>query len=157
MNGNETWRNWAILIVLLVVFGLITALWSAFAPSSSFSDLGSLGGGNRVEIPSVPPELLNRLSLAFLRLALALLNLHPLVAIGILAASSNCGVIAVVGAGIAFINLLISRQVTAVVEDESYKEKSAGLEQRQKAEIKQMNEGRSHLNPRSQPSRLVSC
>ena len=144
MNGNNTWRNWAILIALLVVFGLITALWSAVAPASSFS-LGSLGGGNRVDIPSVPP-VVEPVEFGIAALGIGPFEFHPLVAIGILAAVAIVG-IAVVGAGIAFINLLISRQVTAVVDDESYKEKSAALEQRQKAEIKQLNEGRATSTP----------
>lgn len=70
----------------------------------------------------------------------------PIVAVGILAAVILI-LIALGGAVLAFINLLVSRQVTAVTDDETFKEKQALLVQQQKDEIKQMNEGRTTSTP----------
>ena len=142
MSGKETWRNWAILMVLLVVFGLATALWSSFNPNIS---LGGNGGGKRVDIPAVPVEV-EPIEFGISALGIGPIEIAPIAAVGILAAVVIV-VIAVVGAGIAFINLLIARQVTAVTASDDFKETQAKLEQQQKARLKEMNAGRAVSSP----------
>ncbi len=142
MSGKETWRNWALLIALLVVFGLATALWSSFSPSIS---IGGNGGGNRIDIPSVPVAV-EPIEFEIAVLGIGPLELAPIVAVGILAVVAIAG-IAIVGVGLAFVNLLISRQVTAVSDDKTFKETQARLEQTEKARLKQMNEGRTVSTP----------
>lgn len=140
MSGNETWRNWAILFVLLIVFALATALWSSISP-----DINLFSGGNRTEIPSVPVEV-EPITFAVPALGIGPFEFTPFAVTGILAGIVIGGIV-VVGAVIAFINLFISRQVTAVFASDAFKEGQSRLEQKEKAELKQMNEGRSITKP----------
>ncbi|MCA9924345.1 MAG: hypothetical protein KC421_18340 [Anaerolineales bacterium] len=142
MSGNNTWRNWVILFALLIVFALVTAFWSSLTPDI---DLFGGGGGTRTEIPSVPVTV-EPIEFEIAALGIGPVELAPIAAIGILAAVAVGGIV-VVGAVIAFINLLLSRQVTAVIESDDFKEKQAQFEQTAKAKLKQMNEGRPTSTP----------
>jgi len=129
------------LFALLVVFALVTALWSSIAPDFSLPG----GGGARTEIPSVPVTV-EPIDFEVPALGIGPVELSPIVAIGILVGVVT-GIIVVVGAVIAFINLFVSRQITAVVESDEYIEKQSQMEQKSKAELKQMNEGRVTSTP----------
>ena len=138
MSGKETSRNWATLIALLVVFGLAAALWAFFSPALNL-------GGNRVEIPSVPVEV-EPIEFGISALGIGPFVFSPFVAVGILALAAVV-VIMLGGAIISFANLFISRQVTAVTEDETFKGKQSLLAQRDKDLLKQMKEGRTPSTP----------
>ena len=98
-----------------------------------------------MDIPSVP-VVVEPIKFGISALGIGPYEFSPFLAVVILAVVALV-VIIVVGAGIAFINLLISRQVTAVTEDETFKEKQSQFEQRQKDELKQINAGRTTSTP----------
>ncbi|MCP5095606.1 MAG: hypothetical protein GY943_08645 [Chloroflexi bacterium] len=138
MSENGSWRNWAIVFVLMIVFAVATALWSSLTPSIS------LFGGNTVEIPDVPVEVVPiELDIpAIGSLDGQFLELSPFVAIGILA-GVVIGLVVLVGAGIALINTVLVRQTTAVTSDATYQEHQSTLAQREKDRLKQMKVGRA--------------
>lgn len=70
------------------------------------------------------------------------LALNPLALAGILTAGIA---VAVIGLGVVlgFVNLLISRQVTAVVDSDDYQKKVNKLEQKQKEQLTAMRDGRT--------------
>ncbi|KAA3664916.1 MAG: hypothetical protein DWQ04_03275, partial [Chloroflexi bacterium] len=74
------------------------------------------------------------------------IEFSPFVAVGMMALVALVAIV-LGGAVISFINSLISRQVTAVIDDETFKEKQSQLVQRDKDLLKQMKEGRTPSTP----------
>lgn len=165
MSSNQSLRNWAVIIVLLVVFALVTAVFTTAISNAPTPSL-ELGGE---AAPSVPqPELEHidfeikpiQWTMKFPTLfginlggfditvfpGIAIPDINPLVAIGVLFALVIGG-IAVFGGAIATPILLGSRLVESTKESQEYKESVATLEAEEKQTLKQMNEGRTTLDP----------
>jgi len=98
-----------------------------------------------MDIPSVP-VVVEPIEFGISALGIGPFEVAPIVAVGILALVIFIAIV-LVGVGIAFVNLLISRQVTAVIDDDSFKEKQSQLAQREKDGLKLMNEGRTTSTP----------
>lgn len=136
MSRSESWKTWGAIIGILIVFGLLAALWPAII---SLDFLSLAGGGTAVARETetfvlVPPPL------PFLP-AIEPITLSGFQAIIILAVIV-VGVVAVTGLIIGLINLFLSRQATSVEASESYQEKSAALEKKEKARLSEKQEGR---------------
>ncbi|KAA3661082.1 MAG: hypothetical protein DWQ04_17530, partial [Chloroflexi bacterium] len=95
MSGNETSRNWATLIALLVVFGLAAALWAFFSPALNL-------GGNRVDIPTVPVAV-EPIEFEIQALGIGPIEFSPFVAVGMMALVALVAIV-LGGAVISFIN-----------------------------------------------------
>lgn len=165
MNRPESWKTWVPLIALLVVFGLVTAVWPTLA--NAF-ELPSFGGGPSTSVPYEPEPihleaLKTTLSSSSLPapLASALASaaealpdtLSPFVALGVVTVVV-IGSIVVAGGVLSFLIKLLSGVRDNTLETEAYQQHQQALEQRVKEQIKQMRDGRtthpqpSHKMPR---------
>ena len=165
MNKPESWKTWVPLLGLLILFGLVTAVWPALA--NAF-ELPSFGGGSSTRIPYEPEpihleQLKATLSASSLPapLASALASaaealpdtISPFLALGVVT-GVVIGSIVVVGGGLAFLIRLIARVRDNTLEAESFQQHQQALEQRVNEQIKQLRDGRttdpepSHKMPR---------
>jgi hypothetical protein len=144
LSENGNWRNWAIVFVLLIVFGAATALWSSNTPDIS------LFGGNRVDIPDVPVEVMPiELDIPIVSLPGGErtiggqhLEFSPFLGIGVLT-GIIVGLVVLAGLGITFLNTFLVRQVTAVATNPDVQERQSVLAQRETDRLKQMQAGRA--------------
>ncbi len=165
MNKPESWKTWVPLLGLLIVFGLVTAIWPALA--NAF-ELPSFGGGSSTRIPYEPEpvhleELKATLSASVLPppLASALASaaaalpdtISPFLALGVVTGAVIGGIV-VMGGGLAFIIKLIAGIRDNTLETEAFQQHQQALEQRVNEQIKQLRDGRttdpepSHKMPR---------
>lgn len=165
MNKPESWKTWVPLLGLLILFGLVTAVWPALA--NAF-ELPSFGGGSSTRIPYEPEPihleaLKTSLSASSLPgpLASALASaaealpdtVSPFVAVGVV---TGVVIALIVGGGavLSFLIKLLAGVRDSTLESETYQQHQQALEQRQKEQIKQMRDGRttdpqpSHKMPR---------
>jgi hypothetical protein len=152
LKTSETWKTWLPLIGLLVVFGLVTAVWPTLANAFSLPSL-SFGGGSSTSVPYESEPI----HLEALKTAVPFLPLpdtiSPFVAL-LAVAGGIIGITLVVGGGIAFGTKLLAGIRDNTVESEVFQQQQAALEQRYKEQIKQMRDGRttdpmpSHKMPR---------
>ncbi|MCA9917605.1 MAG: hypothetical protein KC445_06600 [Anaerolineales bacterium] len=159
MKTSESWKTWLPLLGLLVLFGLVSALWPVLANAFSLPSL-SFGGGSSTPLP-YEPELI---SLEAIKTSLAASPLSgmaeslpdeisPFVGLGVVAVLA-IGAIIVVGGGLAFIFRLLANIRENTLGTDSYQTHQNALEQRAKEQIKQMRDGRttapmpSHKMPR---------
>lgn len=158
MNKPESWKTWVPLLGLLVLFGLVTAVWPALA--NAF-ELPSFGGGPSTRIPYEPEPI----SLEALKATLVASPLpaslaeavpetiSPFVAIGVVTVVVIALIVGV-GAVLSFLIKLLAGIRDNTLESETYQQHQQALEQRQKEQVKQMRDGRtthpqpSHKMPR---------
>ena len=165
MNKPESWKTWVPLVGLLVLFGLVTAVWPALA---NVFELPSFGGASSTRIPyepepihlealkttlsasSLPAPLASALASA----AVALPDtISPFVALAIVT-GAVIGSIIVVGGGLSFLIKLISGIRDNTVEAETFPQHQQALEQRVNERVKRLRDGRttgpqpSHKMPR---------
>lgn len=164
MSDNKTLRNWILIIAILVVFALISALWSTLIGGVSLPTVG--GGGSTTNVPvevlpihlDIPPEI-NLLGLATVPTTLPEINapglietegqevtMSPFVALGALAAFFIGGIV-VNGALLAAIYAFIERVTTNTKESDEFKENASKLEATQKERMKAANENRDVTSP----------
>ena len=129
MSGKESVRNGILVLVLLIGFGAISAVWPILAGTSSQSHTRVPVETEHVEITlpfGDPPQEL---------------SLTGLQALGILAGVAT---VLIIGGGVTFalVSRLISGQTDAVLESDAYKSNVASLEQRGKERLKATQEGR---------------
>lgn len=163
MSGNQAWRNWLIIVGLLVVFALITAVWSGLVGRIALPTLAAESTSSiPVETENIDLEILPiQVTMDLLGLikfdstlfrGYRLEGINPYVAIGGMFGLSVL-LIGAVAAPIALLFIFGSRQVEHVVESETYKESEARLAAKEKEENKRLNEGREiksepHIRPR---------
>lgn len=158
MNKPESWKTWLPLLGLLILFGLVSALWPAVWPRLSDAlALPSFGGGSSTNIPYEPEPI----HLEAMKSALANSSLpgplasglasaaealpdtiSPLVAVGVVA-GLVVALIVGVGGGLSFVIKLISGIRNSTLESEAYKTHQNALDQKIKEQIKQMRDGRT--------------
>lgn len=132
-------RNWIAIIVILVIFAVVAAIWPSL-PIPTL-ELGG-GGGSTTRIPSEVEEIEVPELLLPITQGIGLPDtVNAFVIIGILAGLVIVPVV-VVGGGIAFIYTLLSRITASVTEDPEFKKTQAALEKREQERIKQMRAGR---------------
>ncbi len=139
MNKPESWKTWLPWLALLVLFALVTAVWPAL--TNAFS-LPTFGGGSSTTVPyeSEPIHLESlKAVLPFLPLPD---TLSPLVAIlgvtGLVVA-----LVIGVGGGLALLFKLVAGLRNNTLEGEAYQAHQSALDQRTKAQVKQMQDGRT--------------
>lgn len=140
MSERESLRTWGIIIAILVVSGLLTALWPT---------LTSLGGGASPSVPTVTPVI--EVNLPFnlpLIAADGTLRLTGMQALGLMA-FLVIGAVATGGIVLTFLYRFLATQAAAAAEDETVKAAQAALEKREAERIKAMRDGRK---PNPQPS-----
>ncbi len=128
MSGKESVRNGIIVIVLLIGFGIISAVWPLLAGTSGQSH-------TRVPVESEHIEL----TLPFGEQQE--ISLTSLQAMGILAGVT---IVLIGGGGVTFalVSRLLSGQTDAVLESEAYKNNVTALTNRESERLKTMQEGR---------------
>ena len=154
MNKRESWKTWLPLLGLLVLFGLVTAVWPALA--NAFA-LPTFGGGSSTSVPFEPEPvhleaLKTTLSTSSLPepVASALASaaealpdtISPLVALLVVTAVT-VGLVVGVGGGLAFLIRLISRVRDNTVETAAFSQHQTALEQKAKAQIQELRDGRT--------------
>lgn len=127
LSRSESWKNWLIILAVLIFSGLMTALWPAIS-----SNLSAVTG-SATSAPSLPAETVTipPLPLPFLDQGFTLTSIQVLLGFAVFVV----GGVAVTGIIIAIANLLLSRWTTRVANSESYIDGTAVLAQRQKAEL----------------------
>lgn len=166
MSSNQTARSWAVIVILLIVFAVITAVWSTAISNAPVPSL-TLGGGEAP--PAIPVETENidfeikpiQMTMRFPSLfgldlggfditllgnGIAIEDINPLVAIAALFAIVIGG-IAVMGGAVATPILLGSRLVEREKQSKAFQENMARLEAEEKQTLKRLNEGRETLEP----------
>lgn len=166
LSSNQTVRSWVIIIILLVVFAVVTAVWSTLIGSAPVPSLELGGGGAPAAIPVETENIdfeikpiqltmrfpslfglnLGGFDITLLGNGVAINDINPIVAIGALFALVIGG-IAVVGGAIATPIMFGARLVENTKESEAYKENVAKLQAEEKQMLKQMNEGRTTHEP----------
>lgn len=153
MSSNQSWKNWVIVIGLLIVFGLVTALWSAFTSTINLPELGFGGSTTAVPVEIEPIHL--EIPLVELpgigSVGGQSLEFSPFVGLAALAAIIIGGIV-VVGGGIAFLIKLLSGIHENTTETQAYQESVNRLENQQKEKLKAMKEGR---DPNSKPEHVM--
>lgn len=165
MNKPESWKTWVPLLGLLVLFGLVTAVWPALA--NAF-ELPSFGGEPSTRIPYEPEPihleaLKTTLSASSLPapLASALASaaaalpdtISPFLALGVVT-GVVIGSIVVVGGGLSFLIKLLAGIRDTTLEAETYQQHQQALDQRVNERVKRLRDGRtthpqpSHKMPR---------
>lgn len=154
MNKRESWKTWLPLLGLLVLFGLVSAVWPALA--NAFA-LPTFGGGSSTSVPvEVEPVHLEALKMTLSNSSLpapiasavasaaeALPDtISPLVALLVVTAVT-IGLVVGAGGGLAFAIRLISRVRDNTVETEAFTQHQTALEQKTKAQIDQLRDGRT--------------
>ncbi len=162
MSRNQGLINWIVILLLLVAFAILTAVWTGLignAPTPSFELPTGETRALPVEtenidweikpipitqpFPALGPIQIPTINVTLFENGITIFeDANPLLVIGILF-GAVIGGIAVIGGAIATPIMLLSRLVNNVKEDEAYKESEAKLASAEKALIKQMNEGRS--------------
>ncbi len=158
MNKPESWKTWVPLLGLLVLFGLVTAVWPALA--NAF-ELPSFGGGPSTRIPYEPEPI----SLEALKATLVASPLpaslaeavpdtiSPFIAIGVVTVVVVALIVGV-GAVLSFLIKLLAGIRDNTLESETYQQHQQALEQRQKEKLTVIRDGRtthpqpSHKMPR---------
>ncbi len=146
MSENGTRKSVATIVVVLIGFAILTAVWASLT-----SVVDTYDGGTQ-RIPTVPAEI-TPIELNIPAISAETIELSPFAAIGILA-GVVVALVVVVGAGIAFLNGLASRQTTAVIESDTYKEYQAGVKSRAKEQLTDAKKSRpaskapDHTTPR---------
>lgn len=139
MSGRESWKTWLIIIAILLVTGLVTAVWPLILAS-----LSNVGGG-AVAAPAVTFQA-EAITIDIPPLPLlaegASITLSSFVAM-LLIAALVIGVVVAVGVGIAVINLLLSRWATGVESSSSFQEGQAALEKKETERLKEVRDGRA--------------
>ena len=140
MSGKESVRNGIIVIVLLIGFGVVSAVWPILAGSSGQSHTRAPVESEHIEL-TLPFGDQQEISLTSFQ------------AMGILAVVA----IALIGGGgvtFAFVSRLLSGQTDAVLESEAYKSNVTTLTKREGERLKAMQEGRkSQSRPEHQMPR----
>lgn len=165
MSGNQAWKNWLVIFILLVAFALVTAVWSGLVGNVSLPTLGGSSSPASVPVENedidfeiLPVQITQPIPLTEIAIdftafeGIRIEDINPYVAIGVLFGVVVGGIV-VVGGLIAGPMMLFSRAVSNVKESDSYKEGESRLANSEKELIKQMNEGRStktrsHERPR---------
>lgn len=144
MKINEGWRNWAIIFALLIITGLITALWPVL--TTGLLERETVEARPAASVPvEIHPIVLE---LPALPIAVpgqtdeGTLVISPFLALAILTGLVVGGVLAV-GIPLAFIYVLLDRQRDRIVESEEFREKLTELEKEEKARLKRMNQERT--------------
>lgn len=144
MRIKESWRNWALIIAVLIATGLITALWPVLTTNLLAGDAASAAARVPVEIhpieleiPAVPLPVLGQVGGQTLAIS-------PFLALAALA-GLIIGAVVAMGVPLAFIYVLLDRQRGQVVESKEFQEKQAALEKREKERLKRMSEGRTTM------------
>ena len=171
LSRNQGWINWLIIIIMLIAFAIVTAVWSSLI---SNAPVPAIGGGS-ANTGSVPVETENidfeikpiRMTMSFPALfgveipgfdvtllpdGIQIEEINPLAAIGALFAIVIGGIV-VFGGAIVTPIMLLSRMVTNVKESDSFKESETRLASAAKVLKKELNEGRNiktegHERPR---------
>lgn len=146
MNKSELWKTWLPLLGLLVVFGLVTAVWPTLANAFSLPSI-SFGGGTRTALPvEVEP-----IHLESLKTAVPFLPLPDTVSPFVALLAVTGGIVAlvvVVGGGLSFLINLLSGVRDNTLESDGFKQHQSALDQKVKEQLKQMRDGRStHAKP----------
>ena len=143
MNRPESWKTWLPLIGLLVLFALVTAFWPALA--NAF-ELPTFGGSSSTSIPvEIEPIHLEGLKAVAPFLPLPD-TISPLVAI-LVVTGLTVALVVGVGGGLAFLIKLIGGLRDNTMGSDAFKEHQNVLDQRAKAQVKQMKDGRT-ANPK---------
>lgn len=172
LSGNQSWKNWLIIFILLIVFAIVTAVWTGLINNAP---VPAVGGGSSLDTSAIPVETENidfeikpipvtqpfpaifgfqppTIEFTILPNGIKIEEINPLVAIGALFGLIIGGIV-VAGGAIAAPIMLFSRTVDNVKESETFKESDTRLANAEKALKKEMNEGRSirkedHVRPR---------
>lgn len=159
MNKPESWKTWVPLIALLVLFGLVTAVWPALA--NAF-ELPSFGGGSSTTIPyEAEPIHLEALKTSLSSLPAPIASaadalpdtISPFVAM-LVVSGLIVALVVGVGGGLTLLFKFVSGIRNNTLGTETYQQHQQALEQRVKEQIKQMRDGRttdpqpSHKMPR---------
>ena len=146
MSENGTWKSVATIVVALIGFAILTAIWPSLT-----SGLGiNLDGAEKVA--SIPAEI-TPIELNIPAISVETIELSPFAAIGILA-GVVVALVVVVGGGLAFLNALASRQTAATLESDIYKEYQANQTKRAKEQLIEAKKSRpadkapDHTTPR---------
>ncbi|MCB8945413.1 MAG: hypothetical protein H6658_16820 [Ardenticatenaceae bacterium] len=129
MSGKESLRNGILVLVLLIGFGVMSAVWPILAGTSTQS---------RTRVP-VETEVVE-ITIPFSDPA----EVMSLTSLQILGMLGGAVVVLIGGAGVVIGVLygVLSRQTDAVKESESYQSNVAALEKRETERIKAMRDGR---------------
>ncbi|MFZ0548184.1 MAG: hypothetical protein WAM60_22250 [Candidatus Promineifilaceae bacterium] len=154
MERNESRMTWAIIIGLIVVGGLISAVWPTISAQLNIGRAGELAAAKPAPEPIVldvnkyllGPEMLALPGLGdFLSNNIDGREISQPMAIGILIAVT-VGSLIILGGPLALIYTRLEKQASAVQEDEEYKAAVSMLSKRQKSELKERQEGKpSHI------------
>lgn len=135
MSRNETLRTGLAVLVILVLSGLVTAVWPLLTmPTSS-------GSGGVVVEPQTIELSLPSLTLPVVGGVGGDIVLTSLQALGIMAAAIIFPVV-VAGLVIGIVYRLLDRQATAVKQSETFQANLSTLEQREKERLSQLNNER---------------
>ncbi len=146
MSENGTWKSVATIVVVLIGFAILTAVWSSLTSGFNIN----LGGAEKVA--SVPAEV-TPIELNIPAISAETIELSPFAAIGILGGVIVALVVGV-GIGIAVLNRLVSRQTTAALESNTYKEYQLNHTKREKEalieakKVRPAHKAPDHTEPR---------
>lgn len=119
MGKSESWKTWAAILAVLILFGLVTAVWPAFTGFQLF-ELGEPETRTPVEVEpihlNVPAEIMG-VPLPE-NVGGQTLTIQPLIAIGVVTALVIGGIV-VVGGGLAFVYTFLDRQANRTREEEA--------------------------------------
>lgn len=142
MSNTQSWKTWVGLIVVLVAFGLLAALWPTL--SATLTGAGFSGGSSVripyeahpivLEIPAVP--LPNGTEVGGQTIEMAQWQ----AVVGLTAVT----IALVVGAGLTLgiIYTIVSRMTVRTAESDSYKENAAALSKKENEKLKEKRAGR---------------
>lgn len=137
MSRSDSWKTWGVVIGVLLVTGILAATWplilgllTELMPTSAVPRLEPQVF--EINVPPLPVVLTDGLSLS-------LAGWQVILGIAVVV----IGLVAVTGFVIALINVFLSRLSTAVVESESYQKSEAELQKKEKAKLRQLQDGRA--------------
>lgn len=142
MSDKESLRNWSILIAVLVGTAVIAGAWPSIV--NTFGQRGPAAPTPGMEMPMleipIPPSLIPRLD-GVIPIADGIFTLNGLVAV-IGLTVIVIGAVVVMGAGLAFAYRLLDRATLQEKESETFQQKQAALEQKEKERLQAVREGR---------------
>ncbi len=133
MSKSESWKTWTAIILILLFFGFLAAIWPY---------LTGFSGGGASAVPVVPETIVITIPPIPGVYDGTVIELGSFQAFAIVAIVVIASVI-VVGVIIGVINYLISRLVTKTVTSDKYQENNTTLQQHEKEKLAQKQEGRS--------------
>ncbi|MCP4360084.1 MAG: hypothetical protein GY796_18925 [Chloroflexi bacterium] len=146
MSRTESWKTWMILVILLLIFGAIAAIWPTLSVSLN---LGS-GSGSSTAIPYESHPIVINIPVTTLPTGAEVggqtIVMSPLQALlGVTAVTIGL----VLGAGIVLgvLYAFLSRLVSKTEASDSYKEHATALNKKEKEKLKEMQDGRAAAPP----------